>query len=113
MNEILDYLKKNKFEFDDSSIIKDDNGSITHIYTGKWDLYYCIISPHSGNYYNYILMVNHKRTMDRWAVCDFEREFKNHKDLIDYLDTNMIRIYQDILDIYVSYCMDNRDDDYE
>ena len=59
MNEILDYLKKNKFEFDDSSIIKDDNGSITHIYTGKWDLYYCIICPHSGNYYHYILRANH------------------------------------------------------
>ena len=51
--------------------------------------------------------------MDRWGVCDFEREFKNYKDLIDYLDTNMIRIYQDILDIYVSYSVDNRDDDYE
>lgn len=106
MEELLNYLEINHYELDDSSVLKDDNGGITHIYTGKDDLYFVIIAPHEGNHFKYLLRANTKRTMDRWSVCDFQREFVYSYQVAKYLEENMIRIYQDILELYTNYYME-------
>lgn len=103
MSNVLEYLRENDFELDNSSIIKDDDGTITHIYTGKDDLYFVIIAPHEGNDFKYLLRVNPKKTFDRWSVCDWDRSFPYAYQLVEYLEENMLKIYQDILEIYIDY----------
>ena len=100
MNRILRYLDNNDFEIVPASMIVD-NGLISHIYTKKDDLYFCIISPHEGNHFKFLLRANPVATFDRWGVCDFEKEFDNSKELVNYLENNMIKIYQEILAYYV------------
>lgn len=110
MEELLNYLEISGYELEDSSVIKDDDGTITHIYTGKDDLYFLIIAPHEGNHFKYLLRANPKITFDRWSVCDFEREFTYSYQVAKYLEENTIRIYQDILELYTNHYMEDNYD---
>lgn len=112
MNDILNWLRKNGFKIDGDSIIYNDEeygGGITHIYTEKGALFFCIIAPHDGNNNHYILRANPKRTFDRWSICDFQMMFKKYNDLLCYLEDNMTLIYEHILDYYIDGCLDTED----
>lgn len=112
MNNILNWLRKNGFKIDSDSIVYDDEehgGNISHIYTEKGALYFCIIAPHEGNNNHYVLRANPKRTFDRWGVCDFQMMFKTPKFLIEFIQDNMVLIYEDILNYYID-CYKTNDD---
>ena len=76
-----------------------ENGHISYIYLkDKWDLmYYCLIAPHCGNNYKYILRANTQKTFDRWSVCEFQKEFNTEFLLLTFLNTNKETIYKEIL----------------
>ena len=110
MEELLNYLEISGYELEDSSVIRDDDGAITHIYTSKDDLYFLVVAPHEGNHFKYLLRANPKTTFDRWSVCDFEREFEQSHEVAKYLEENIIRIYQDILELYTNHYMEDNYD---
>ena len=100
MKEILKYLKVNGYKIDKDSVIYDEN-KITHIYTSKEILAFCIIAPHDGNENKFLLRINPIRTLDRWGVCDLEIPFKTDDGLIQYLEWHELDTYKKLLAIYV------------
>lgn len=110
MEELLNYLQISEYEIRECDIIRDNDGTITHIYTKKDDLYFLIIAPHEGNHFKYLLRAHPALTFDRWSVCDFEREFTYSHQVAKYLEENMIRIYQDILELYTNHYMEDNYD---
>lgn len=107
MNDILDFLNKSR-EVHITDIIKDDD-KITHFYFECDDLYFCVIAPHSGNDYQFLLRVNPKKTFDRWSIADLQIPYRNAQILIGYFDINDFR--KELLDIYVEYY--NRDNGFD
>lgn len=104
MEEILKYLIKNNFIFNEQSLLFDyneENGTknITHIYTKKDDLSFVFIAPHAGNNFKYLMRVNPTKTLDRWSVCDIQNEYSTEEEVINNFD--LIKLYQKLLDIYI------------
>ena len=49
-------------------------------------MYYCIVAPHKGNNFSYILRRNPIITFDRWSITDLEDFYNNAEDLLEELD---------------------------
>jgi hypothetical protein len=96
MEELLRYLKEYGYELTDS--LSDDSGDITHLFFERMNLIYCIIAPHSGNGYKYILRANSKITFDKWSNCEVEYKFDTIEEVEDLLEDNQ-KIYEDILKV--------------
>lgn len=99
MNEIFDYLDSNYNIYDSY----ENNNKLTHIYAEDNLLYYCIIAPHEGNDYSFLLRVNTKKTFDRWSICEFEEKFSTSEKLIKFLKKDKERIYREILAEVLEY----------
>lgn len=100
MKKILEYLKNNEFKINKDSVITDLD-EITHIYTEKDDICYCMIAPQDGNDNKFLLRINPKKTLDRWGVCDIQIPFNTYEELIIYLEFYEIDTYKNLLDIYI------------
>lgn len=103
MNNILKWLKQHNYILNEYSVLKDENNEITHIYFEDDLLYYCVIAPHEGNNYHYILRVNNKKTMDRWSVCDAQYIYLDPEAIVNELQENMEMIYKDVLTSVLEY----------
>lgn len=81
MNEILEYVKGWGNNID----CLYDDGEISHIYWEFEDRYFCVIEPHGGNNFHYMLRINDKTTFDRWGDADLEIYAKDPQEIILYL----------------------------
>lgn len=72
--------------FNIKDTIKDMNGELSHIYAEKGCLYYCVVAPHKGNDFRYMLRRNPIITFDRWSIADLEDFYDSAEDLLDELD---------------------------
>lgn len=84
METIKLQLQLRGFEIKDT--IKDMDGELSHIYAEKGCLYYCVVAPHTGNDFKYVLRRNPIVTFDRWSVADLEDFYNNAEDLLEELD---------------------------
>ena len=66
--------------------IKDMDGYLSHIYAEKGCMYYCVVAPHKGNHFSYMLRRNPIITFDRWNVVDLEDFYDSAEDLLEGLD---------------------------
>lgn len=101
MNCILAYLKTQKFNYKGGIIKNDDTNEITHIYCDKDILSFVFIAPHSGNKFKYILRVNPTETLDRWSVCDIQKEYNSAMELLNDFDID--KLYKELLEIYINF----------
>lgn len=69
---------------------------------------YCIIAPHSGNDYKWLLRLNATATLDRWSVCDIQLAFDNVEDLINTIDDTKKITYL-VLDYYISQAQETEE----
>lgn len=83
MEKIRLIMEQTDFKIKD--IIRDDNGNISHIYAEKGLLYYCVVAPHSGNDFSYMLRRNAICTFDRWSMADLEDFYDSAEDLLSEL----------------------------
>lgn len=63
MEMIKMQLQLRGFEIKDT--IKDLDGALSHIYASKGVMYYCVVAPHSGNHFTYMLRRKPIITFDR------------------------------------------------
>lgn len=84
MEMIKIQLQLRGFEIKDT--IKDMDGCLSHIYAEKGCMYYCIVAPHKGNHFNYMLRRNPIVTFDRWSIADLEDFYNSAEDLLKELD---------------------------
>ena len=87
--------------------VADNEGNKSHIYWSDDLLYYCVIAPHSGNDYKYILRVNAQKTFDRWSVCEFQLSFETLTGLITFLIESKTAIYKSILSSILDYYIED------
>ena len=73
-------------DFEIKDIIKDDNNILSHIYAKKGCMYYCVVAPHEGNDFTYMLRRNPIITFDRWSIADLEDFYNSAEDLLEELD---------------------------
>lgn len=66
--------------------IKDIDGYLSHIYAEKGCMYYCVVAPHKGNDFSYILRRNPIVTFDRWNIVDLEDFYDSAEDLLEELN---------------------------
>ena len=66
--------------------IKDLDGKLSHIYAEKGCMYYCVISPHEGNDFSYMLRRNPIITFDRWSSVDLEDFYDDAEGLLEDLN---------------------------
>ena len=66
--------------------IKDMDGYLSHIYAEKGCMYYCVVAPHEGNDFSYMLRRNPIVTFDRWSITDLEDFYDSAEDLLEKLD---------------------------
>ena len=93
-----------------TAVTDDETGEITHIYMEDELLYYCIVAPHGGNGYKYMLRVNPKKTFDRWINADIE-EFYDLIEALNYDLRNNKWIYRTLLEIYIDKYMEEIEQD--
>ena len=67
-------------------VIKNLDGTLSHIYAEKGCMYYCVVGPHEGNDFNYMLRRNPIVTFDRWSIVDLEDFYNSAEDLLKELD---------------------------
>lgn len=79
MNEIYDYVKN---WGEDIDCIFNDDGSISHMYWAYENNYFCVVEPHSGNHFHYLLRINDKDSFDRWSIAETEIYTKNPREII-------------------------------
>ena len=84
MEMIKIQLQLRGFEIKDT--IKDIDGCLSHIYAEKGCMYYCIVAPHKGNHFSYMLRRNPIVTFDRWSIADLEDFYNSAEDLLKELD---------------------------
>lgn len=84
MEMIKMQLQLRGFEIKDT--IKDINGWLSHIYAEKGCMYYCIVAPHEGNNFSYMLRRNPIVTFDRWSIVDLEDFYNSAEKLLEELD---------------------------
>ena len=84
MEMIKIQLQLRGFEIKDT--IKDLDGTLSHIYAEKGYMYYCVVAPHKGNNFSYILRRNPIITFDRWSIVDLEDFYDSAEDLLEELD---------------------------
>lgn len=117
MKTLNDFYEKykNNIHFQKIDIItENDSTEITHMYWVDLDnfLAYCLVAPHSGNHYKFMLRVNPIKTLDRWSVADIE-EFYDTIDNVDYVINDNKWIYKCIARYYVENYIDAIKDDEE
>ena len=66
--------------------IKDENNCLSHIYAEKGCMYYCVVAPHNGNDFSYMLRRNPIVTFDRWSIVDLEDFYDSAEDLLEELN---------------------------
>ena len=84
MEMIKMQLQLRGFEIKDT--IKDIDGWLSHIYAEKGCMYYCIVAPHEGNNFSYMLRRNPIVTFDRWSIVDLEDFYNTAEKLLEELD---------------------------
>lgn len=84
MEKIKIQLQLQGFKIKDT--IKDIDGSLSYIYAEKGCMYYCIVSPHEGNHFSYMLRRNPIITFDGWSAADLEDFYNSAEDLLKALD---------------------------
>lgn len=84
MEKIKMQLQLKNFEIKD--VIKDQNGWLSHIYAEKGCMYYCVVAPHEGNDFSYMLQRNPIITFDKWGAADLEDFYDSAEDLLEELD---------------------------
>lgn len=84
MEKIKMQMQLQNFIIED--ICKDLDGALSHIYASKGVMYYCVVAPHSGNDFTYILRRNATCTFDRWSVVDLEDFYDSAEKLLENLD---------------------------
>ena len=84
MEMIKMQLQLRGFEIKDT--IKDIDGCLSHIYAEKGCMYYCVVAPHEGNDFSYMLRRNPIVTFDRWSTVDLENFYNSAEDLLKELD---------------------------
>lgn len=84
MEMIKMQLQLRGFEIKDT--IKDIDDCLSHIYAEKGCMYYCVVAPHEGNDFSYMLRRNPIITFDRWSVVDLEDFYDSAEDLLEELD---------------------------
>ena len=84
MEKIKMQMQLRGFEIKD--IVKNIDGWLSHIYAEKGCMYYCVVAPHEGNDFNYMLRRNPIVTFDRWSIVDLEDFYNNAEDLLEELD---------------------------
>jgi hypothetical protein len=94
MGELISWLEE--YGYNLISSLFDDDGHLTHLYFDRLSIIYCVIAPHSGNGYKYILRANSKITFDKWSNCEAEYKFDTIEEIEDLLENNQ-PIYDDIL----------------
>ena len=67
-------------------VIKNLDGTLSHIYAEKGCMYYCVVGPHAGNDFSYMLRRNPIVTFDRWSVVDLEDFYDSAEELLEELD---------------------------
>ena len=103
MDNLRDFYNhwKQRYCFNEDDIIEDSDGTITHIYGEFGDVYFCIIGPHEGNNFQYILRINPKQTMDRWINADIEEFYDTIGELSEDLEHHSW-IYKALMNIYIT-----------
>ena len=76
----------------------DDGEEITHIYFRNKLLTFCIIAPHEGNHYQYLLRSNARADFDRWSVAASEYRFDKPETLAHFLLNLKGKLYEDALE---------------
>ena len=84
MEMIKIQLQLRGFEIKDT--IKCIDGWLSHIYAEKGCMYYCIVAPHEGNNFSYMLRRNPIVTFDRWSIVVLEDFYDSAEDLLEELD---------------------------
>ena len=84
MEKIKIQLQLQGFKIKDT--IKDIDGYLSHIYAEKGCMYYCVVAPHKGNHFSYMLRRNPIITFDRWSIADLEDFYNSAEDLLKALD---------------------------
>ena len=84
MEMIKIQLQLRGFEIKDT--IKGMDSWLSHIYAEKGCMYYCIVAPHEGNDFSYMLRRNPIITFDRWDIVDLEDFYDSAEDLLEELD---------------------------
>lgn len=84
MEKIKIQLQLQGFKIKDT--IKDIDGCLSHIYAEKGCMYYCVVAPHEGNHFSYMLRRNPIVTFDRWSIADLEDFYNSAEDLLKALD---------------------------
>ena len=56
------------------------------LYAEKGCMYDCVVAPHKGNHFSYMLRRNPIITFDRWDVADLEDFYDSAEDLLEELD---------------------------
>lgn len=84
MEKIKIQLQLQGFKIKDT--IKDIDGYLSHIYAEKGCMYYCVVAPHKGNHFSYMLRRNPIVTFDRWNIVDLEDFYDSAEDLLEELN---------------------------
>lgn len=84
MEKIKMQMQLQNFKIED--VCKDLDGTLSHIYASKGVMYYCVVAPHSGNDFTYMLRRNAMCTFDRWSVVDLEDFYDSAEELLENLD---------------------------
>ena len=88
------------YQYDDG---EEGYSKLSHLCFQDDCIVYLIIGPHSGNHYHWILRANAIKTLDRWSVCEFEKQFENGEDLLYYLQDERSIIERHILKRVLEY----------
>ena len=82
MNEIYNYIKNWGSNI---NVIYNLDGSISHLYWIFENKCFCVVEPHRGNDYTYLLRINRQETFDRWSNAEVEMFTKTAEEIILYL----------------------------
>lgn len=82
MNEIYNYIKN---WGSNVNIIYNQDNSISHLYWVFEDKCFCVVEPHNGNNYSYLLRINGQKTFDRWSNAEIEIFTNTADEIILYL----------------------------
>ena len=113
MNKLVKFYKRYKKRLGDTvEVFYTDKTKtdITHIYWKNEGICYCIIGPHNGNGYQYILRVNPEKTLDRWINADLQYYYRNIEGIINALfKRGTSWIYKELLDTYIDAYLEDHE----
>lgn len=84
MNYLNELLNKNFIIYDNL----EGQWYLRDSWNGKYNDHsnmVCLISPHSGTNYKWLMRADYDETFDRWGVCLFEEYFNNETEFKEVL----------------------------